>query len=76
MSIRRVLAASMGASNSAEIPVAAVAIRTVAMGDVDARIVLSEKDAAAERAISDSAMPNTAARKLRKKVSKVRRRTL
>lgn len=71
-----VLAASMGAKSKAEIPVAAVAIRTVAVGDIDANIVLSEKDGVAERAISDSAMPKTAARKLRKNVSNVRIRML
>lgn len=72
----RVLAASIGARRSAEMPVAAVAISTVAVGEIDANIVLSEKDGVAERAISDSAMPNTAARKLRKKVSNVRIRML
>lgn len=72
----RVLAASIGASSSADIPVAAVAIRTVAAGEVDANVVLSENEAVADRAISDSAMPKTAARKLRKNVSNVLSRML
>ena len=74
--MRRVRAASIGASSRAESAVDAVAIRTVTAGDTDARIVESVTPVEVERTISLSAMPKTAARKLRKNVSKVRRRTL
>lgn len=76
MRISRVRAASTGARIRAERAVAAVAIRTVAVGETEARTVESEMFDAEERAMSFSAMPKTAARKLRKNVSKVRRRTL
>ncbi len=72
----RVLAASIGARIRAESAVAAVVMRTVAVGDTDARTAESDMPVAPDRAMSFSAMPKTAARKLRKNVSKVRRRTL
>jgi len=72
-----VRAASMGARRRAERVVAAVAIRTVAKGKTEDMTVESDRLVeVAVRAMSFSAMPKTAARKLRKKVSEVRRRTL
>lgn len=66
----------MGDKISAEMAVAAVAMRTVAVGDVELNIAESEMPVVADNAISFSAMPKTAARKLRKNVSKVRMSTL
>lgn len=60
----------------AESAVEAVAIRIVAVGDVDVSIAESGIDVLADNAMSFSATPNTAARKERKKVSKVRNSTL
>lgn len=74
--IRRVRAASIGARRRADRPVAAVAIRTVAIGDVEANMFESDILAAAASASSVSATPKTAAKKLRKKVSKVRSSTV
>lgn len=74
--IRRVRAASIGARTSADRAVAAVAIMTVAAGNVDPNIVESDILVEAVRVMSFSAMPRRAAKKLRKNVSKVRRRTL
>ena len=74
--ISRVLAASIGASRRAERVVAAVAIRTVAAGEVETRTEESDMLAKLDQAISFSATPKTAAKKLRKNVSHVRSRTV
>jgi len=73
--ISRVRAASIGASRRAEIAVAVVAIMTVTSGEVELRILLSEMVVEVFKTDSISATPKAAARKLRKKVSNVRRRT-
>ena len=69
-------AASIGARMRAESAVAAVAMEIVAIGDTDAKIVESDVPIDADRAMSFSGMPNTAARKLLKNVSNVLRRTV
>ena len=70
--INLVRAASIGARRRDDMAVAAVAMRTVAVGEIDARIEVSEKEAGDVRAISVSGIPNVAAKKDRKNVSKVR----
>lgn len=72
MRIKRVLAASIGASTSADKAAAAVAMRMVETGEGDESIEVSgiEPDESGSRT-SLSAIPRTAARKLRKKVSNV-----
>lgn len=75
--MRRVLAASIGESTRAASAVAAVEMRTVAAGDADARIEMSGMvEVVKGTRISGSEIPNKAARKLRKKVSRVRARML
>jgi hypothetical protein len=72
-----VLAASIGARTSPEIAAAAVVMRMVAAGDVEARMDVSEiAPGDVESRTSTSATPNTAARKLLKNVSNVRARML
>lgn len=74
-----VLAASIGARTRAEMVVAAVLIRTVAIGDADARIETSGITPAPVNSgtrTSFSAIPNMAAKKLLKNVSNVRVRIL
>lgn len=74
--ISRVRAASTGARMRAESAVAVVAIKTVAAGDTEPRMVASDMPVANDGEMSLSATPKTAARKLRKNVSKVRSRTV
>lgn len=67
----RVLAASTGASTKADKAAASVAMRTVAVGEIDDRTEESGIDDDDAKRTSCSATPNSAARKLRKKVSSV-----
>jgi len=60
----------------AESAVAAVAIKTVMVGDTDPKMVESDMPVASDGDMSLSATPKTAAKKLRKNVSKVRKRTV
>lgn len=77
VSINRVLAASTGESIRAASAVAAVEMRTVAAGALEARIDVSgSAEEVNGSRTSGSAIPNSAARKLRKNVSSVRERTL
>ena len=69
--ISLVFAASTGASTSAVREAAAVAIRTVAAGDIDDSTEESGIEDDDANSTSCSAIPKSAARKLRKKVSSV-----
>jgi hypothetical protein len=70
--MRRVLAASIGESIRAASAAAAVDIRTVAMGAVEASIEASGRvEVVGGTRMSGSETANSAARKLRKKVSRV-----
>ena len=75
--IRRVRAASTGESSRAAMDAAAVEMSTVATGEVDAKIEVSGMaDVLNGISTSGSAIPKSAARKPRTKVSMVRARTL
>jgi hypothetical protein len=75
--ISRVRAASTGERTRAAIAVAAVEMRTVVVGEAEARMEESGMvDVLSGMRTSGSAIPKRAARKLRKKVSSVRERTL
>ena len=77
MRTNRVLAASIGASTSADKAAAAVAMRTVEAGEGDESIEesgIEPEDNGSNTSLS--AIPKTAARKLRKNVSRVRTKML
>jgi hypothetical protein len=75
--MRRVRAASTGERTSAARVAAAVEMRTVAVGDVELRMEVSGiADVVKDIKPSGSTIPKSAARKLRKKVSRVRARML
>jgi hypothetical protein len=74
--INLVFAASTGASTRADSDAAAVAIRTVAVGDIEDSTEASGIEDDEANRTSCSATPNRAARKLRKKVSRVFERML